>query len=77
MILHGDETTHCHAIKPEKIVDTTGAGDQYAAGFLYGYTRGMDMGACAHLGTLAATEVITHMGPRPEMAYSELLKKAA
>jgi sugar/nucleoside kinase (ribokinase family) len=77
MVIQGDETTHCHAIKPEKIVDTTGAGDQYAAGFLFGYTRGMNMATCANIGTLAATEVITHMGPRPEMAYSELLKKAA
>lgn len=60
-----------------KVVDTTGAGDQYAAGFLYGYTQGMDLRTCGRLGTLAAAEVIGHMGPRPEIKYSDLLKKAA
>lgn len=60
-----------------KVIDTTGAGDQYAAGFLYGYTQGMDLQTCGRLGTLAATEVIGHMGPRPEIKYSDLLKKAA
>jgi sugar/nucleoside kinase (ribokinase family) len=77
LVVAGDDLVHCHPIRPDRVVDTTGAGDQYAAGFLYGYTRGMDLARCAHLGTLAATEVITHMGPRPEMRYSELLKKAA
>ncbi|MCB9989450.1 MAG: adenosine kinase [Rhodospirillales bacterium] len=62
---------------PEHVVDTTGAGDQYAAGFLYGYTNGRTLAECGHLGTLAATEVIQHMGPRPEVSYSELMEKAA
>ncbi len=66
-------------IAPEKVhlVDTTGAGDQYAAGFLYGFTQGYGLEQCGRLGTLAASEVISHMGPRPEMRYADLVRKAA
>ncbi len=60
-----------------KVVDTTGAGDQYAAGFLYGYTQGLELVKCGSLGAEAATEVIGHMGPRPERKYSDFLKLAA
>jgi sugar/nucleoside kinase (ribokinase family) len=56
-----------------EVVDTTGAGDLYAAGFLYGYTHGHDLEASGHLGSLAAGEVISHMGPRPEMPLTELV----
>ena len=56
-----------------QVVDTTGAGDLYAAGFLYGYTRGMDLHTCATLGHIAAAEVISHVGPRPQIALSSLL----
>ena len=62
---------------PAKVVDTTGAGDQYAAGFLYGFTEGMALEKCGQLGALAAAEVIGHVGPRPAMSYAEMLKKAA
>ncbi len=65
---------HAEKVTP---VDTTGAGDQFAAGFLYGFTQGMDMAACGRLGVLAATEVIGHMGPRPAMKYADLLRRAA
>lgn len=75
-IVSGDQVVTVKA-EPVKVVDTTGAGDQYAAGFLYGLTQGMDLAACGRLGALAAAEVISHMGPRPEVAYSALLKKAA
>ena len=58
------------------VVDTTGAGDQYAAGFLYGISRGLPLATCAHLGHIAAAEVISHFGPRPEKSYKELAEAA-
>lgn len=64
-------------IAVSEIVDTTGAGDQYAAGFLYGYTRGMSLQQCGDLGSMAASEVIAHIGPRPEKDYSEYIEKVA
>lgn len=56
----------------KKIVDATGAGDQYAAGFLYGYAHNRRMRDCAKLGHIAAAEVISHYGPRPEKSYRQL-----
>ena len=55
-----------------KVVDTTGAGDLYAAGFLYGYTRGLGLYEAGRMGSIAAAEVIGHFGARPEAALSEL-----
>jgi sugar/nucleoside kinase (ribokinase family) len=55
-----------------KLVDTTGAGDLYAAGFLYGLTHGFDLERCARLGTLCAAEVISHLGPRPAVSLAAL-----
>mgnify|MGYP001800350260 CR=1 FL=1 len=59
-----------------QVVDTTGAGDQYAAGFLFGVARGLPLATCARLGHIAAAEVISHYGPRPEVSLSDLAKKA-
>ena len=61
----------------EKVVDTTGAGDQYAAGFLFGLSRGLPLELCARVGHIAAAEVISHYGPRPDTSYAELLERAA
>ncbi|HBM57703.1 MAG TPA: adenosine kinase [Citreicella sp.] len=55
-------------------VDATGAGDQFAAGFLYGLVTGADMAKAGHMGTVAATEVISHMGPRPETDLQALFR---
>jgi sugar/nucleoside kinase (ribokinase family) len=55
-----------------RVVDTTGAGDLYAAGFLYGLTRGLPLPTCGRLGSLCAAEIISHVGARPEARLSEL-----
>ncbi len=62
----------------EKIVpvDATGAGDQFAAGFLDGMATGRDLETCAKIGCICAREVISHIGPRPEANMQELLRKA-
>ncbi len=75
VVVTGDEV---HVIDPEKVehlVDTTGAGDQYAAGFLYGYTRGFGLARCGALGGMAAAEIISHYGARPETSLLALAKK--
>jgi sugar/nucleoside kinase (ribokinase family) len=64
-IITADGTIRIEAYDIDKRVDTTGAGDLYASGFLYGYTAGHDLAACGRLGSMAAAEVITHMGARP------------
>ena len=57
----------------EHVLDTTGAGDLYAAGFLYGYTRGDGLAECGRLGSLASAEIISHFGARPDVALSSLV----
>ena len=59
-----------------QVVDTTGAGDQYAAGFLFGIARDLPLATCAKLGHIAAAEVISHYGPRPEVSLADLAKAA-
>ena len=65
VILRGEETVWVDAMPIRELVDTTGAGDLYAAGFLYGYTKGLDLKLCGDLGSLAAALVIQQIGPRP------------
>ena len=55
------------------VIDTTGAGDLYAAGFLYGYTHGSDLRECGRFGAIAAAEVIGHVGPRPLVELRRLI----
>ena len=61
-------------VTPVAPVDATGAGDQFAAGFLYGHVQGRDMETCGRMGVAAATEVIGHMGARPEADLQALFR---
>lgn len=60
------------AVPPKQLVDTTGAGDAYAAGWLYGFTTCQPLAVCGKLGSLAASEVISHKGARPEQSLRKL-----
>jgi sugar/nucleoside kinase (ribokinase family) len=60
----------------KRVIDTTGAGDQFAAGFLYGLTHGKGLTDCGRLGALAAAEVISHYGARPETSLKDLAAKS-
>jgi len=66
VIVHGDVTVEQEAAKVEEIVDTTGAGDAYAAGFLYGWVNDRPLAECAQYGTYCATKVIQQLGARIE-----------
>jgi sugar/nucleoside kinase (ribokinase family) len=72
VITAGAETFAVSAYPVEKVVDTTGAGDQYAAGFMFGLATGRPLNVCGQLGSLAAAEVISHYGPRPQVRLAEL-----
>jgi adenosine kinase len=76
MVATGGKATVVPAHPPTAVVDTTGAGDLYAAGFLYGLTHGLDPEVCARLGGLAAAEVIGHLGARPQVSLAEVAKNA-
>lgn len=73
-IVAGSEVIDVATGPVSRVVDTTGAGDAYAAGFLYGLTHGQALGECARIGHIAAGEVISHFGARPETALSSLIK---
>lgn len=73
VVIKGDETYEVPAAPVAKVVDTTGAGDLYAAGFLFGFTHGKPLAECARLGGIAAAEVISHVGARPEQALKGLI----
>ncbi|MGE0563303.1 MAG: adenosine kinase [Pseudolabrys sp.] len=72
VIVHGDKVDMVPAAKIDRLVDATGAGDLFAAGFLVGHARGKDNVAAARLGALAAAEVIQHVGARPEVSLKSL-----
>ena len=65
-----------HPVTPVTPVDATGAGDQFAAGFLYGLLNKKDILTCCKMGNIAAGEVISHIGPRPETDVSALFRNA-
>ena len=72
VIVRDEQRVEVAAYPVDKVVDTTGAGDQDAAGFLLGLARGLPLETCGTLGTLAAAEVIAHWGPRPLVSLKAL-----
>ncbi|SIR07824.1 Sugar or nucleoside kinase, ribokinase family [Rhizobium sp. RU35A] len=76
IILRGEERYKVDAIAVEKVLDTTGAGDLFAAGFLTGYTAGKPLDVCGRLGCLAAGIVIQHFGPRPMVSLKDAAVEA-
>ena len=75
VVLNGDETYRIAPYALGDLVDTTGAGDLYAAGFLFGYTHGRSLEDCGRLGSLCAGQVVTQMGPRPQVSLPELVAR--
>jgi sugar/nucleoside kinase (ribokinase family) len=75
VVMAGEEVHVIDAEPVDRLVDTTGAGDQYAAGFLHGLTHGHDLATCGRLGSIAAAEVISHYGARPAVSLAEVAER--
>lgn len=75
--LSGGERAEVPAEPVEQVIDTTGAGDLFAAGFLFGYARERDLETCLRIGAVAAAEVISHYGARPEADLKALVESRA
>ena len=75
IVVRGEEFHVVEAKKVETLVDATGAGDLYAAGFLFGLTHGRSLAECGRLGSLAAAEIISHLGARPQTSLKLLAEK--
>jgi sugar/nucleoside kinase (ribokinase family) len=75
IVLDRDEVHVVEAFPIDRLVDTTGAGDLFASGFLYGFTQGLPPATCGRLGSLAAAEAIQHFGARPERPLAELARE--
>ncbi len=73
LLIRGSERVRVPAAPVAKVVDTTGAGDLYAAGVLFGLSRGRDLAECGRLGSIAAGEIISHYGARPQTELAELV----
>ena len=73
VILHNGEVHVVDAEAVDAVVDTTGAGDLFAAGFLSGYAKGLDLYTSGRMGAIAAAEIISHMGARPECDLKALV----
>jgi sugar/nucleoside kinase (ribokinase family) len=76
LVVTGEETLVVPAAAVDVVMDTTGAGDLFAAGALHGLALGAELSDCARLGSLAAAEVISHIGARPEQSLAELAARA-
>jgi sugar/nucleoside kinase (ribokinase family) len=75
LVISPEGTEAVPAFPVERVVDTTGAGDLFAAGFLSGLARGADDRTCGRLGAMAAAEVIQHIGARPETSLKDLARE--
>jgi sugar/nucleoside kinase (ribokinase family) len=76
-VIIANDKTHTIAAAPvARVVDTTGAGDLYAAGVLFGLTQGLPLPTCGSIGSLCAAEIISHVGARPEAALDKLVASA-
>ncbi|MFL5326918.1 MAG: PfkB family carbohydrate kinase, partial [Microvirga sp.] len=75
LVVTREETKAVPAYPIERLVDTTGAGDLFAAGFLAGLARDLGHADCARLGALAAAEVIQHIGARPQTSLADLARQ--
>jgi sugar/nucleoside kinase (ribokinase family) len=75
LVVSRAETRAVPAFPVERVVDTTGAGDLFAAGFLAGLTQNLDLTDCARLGGLAAAEIIGHLGARPQADLRDLARQ--
>ena len=75
VVISPDGTEAVPAFPVERVVDTTGAGDLFAAGFLSGLARGADDRTCGRLGAMAAAEVIQHLGARPQASLKDLARE--
>ncbi len=73
IIIAGDDMHHIPPLTGLNVIDTTGAGDLYASGFLFGYTQGYSLPECGRIATICAAEIIQHMGARPEVKLADLL----
>ncbi|MCC5951638.1 MAG: adenosine kinase [Acidimicrobiia bacterium] len=73
VLTEGEPDVAVPAASVAQVIDTTGAGDLYAAGFLFGRTRGADPATCARYGSIAAAEVISHLGARPQQSLAALI----
>ena len=74
-VVAGDGEVHVIDAAPvEAVVDTTGAGDLYAAGFLFGLTRGFGLAHCGRIASVCAAEVISHVGARPQTRLADLVR---
>ncbi len=76
VILADGEEHRIAATPVGRVVDSTGAGDLYAAGFLHGLTRGLALPICGEIGSLCAAEIISHVGARPERSLSQFVAAA-
>ena len=74
VIINADGVIEIKAEPVKQVVDTTGAGDLYAAGFLHGYTKGLPLNSCGRIASIAAAEIIAHVGARAQHNLAQLLK---